>query len=253
VGSGNFARRPSETRSYSVEPAISADADPRYWVDAHLLNIASSQIQELDVKPAGGPAYALHRPKPADAATKPVAAGAGGAPTGGVPSGSAASASGTSTPAPVDDAITLDGVPAGRKALESAALAASTNTLSSLNADDVAPAGSIDFGQSSQVIVTLTDGGVVTLTGTVVGDKHWVQVTSTKDAALTAKTSGRAFDIAPYRYDGIFKPLDQLLVPKESPGSKPPAAIKTPTSPQSPSSSKLPPHPPKGLASPTTP
>jgi uncharacterized protein DUF4340 len=248
VGGGNFVRKPNATQSYSVEPAISADADPHYWIDAHLLNIANSQIQAIDVKPAGGQSYAIHRSKPADVAVKPNDVGAKNA--------AAAAASAPATPAspptPANDTFTLDSVPAGRKALESAALAASTNTLSSLNADDVAPASTVDFAQSSQATVTLADGNVLTLTGVIVGEKHWIEVASSKDATLTAKTAGRAFDIAPYRYDGIFKPLEQLLVPKETPASKGSAVIKTPASPSGlPSKSAA--RPPKGLASPNTP
>ena len=34
---------------------------------------------------------------------------------------------------------------------------------------------------------------------------------------LDAKTAGRAFDIAGYRFDSIFRPLEQLLVPKAPP------------------------------------
>jgi hypothetical protein len=78
VGGGNFVRRPSETKSYSVEPAINADADPHYWIDGRLLNISSAQVQDLNVKPLGSPAYSLHRPKPAadaksDTGAKPAA------------------------------------------------------------------------------------------------------------------------------------------------------------------------------------
>jgi len=197
------------------------------------------------VKPLGGPAYAIHRAKPVDTTVKPADATPKPADT------STASAAAT-PPAPAKDTFTLDGTPAGRKALESAALAASTNTLSALTADDVAPASSIDFGQASQATITLTDGAVLTLTGTVVGDKHWIQVTSSKDAALSAKTAGRAFDIAPYRYEGIFKPLEPMLVPKPAPDAKQPP-IKAPVSSQSPASSAVPQHAPKGVASPHTP
>jgi len=249
VGGGNFVRRPGETTSYSVEPGITADADPHYWIDAHLLNIDSAQIQELDVKPLGGPAYAIHRAKPADAPAKPDAV-AKPADTG---AASAAETPPAPAPALAKDTFTLDGTPAGRKPLESAALGASTNTLSALNADDVAPASSIDFAQASQATITLTDGSVLTLTGTVVGDKHWIQVTSSKDTALSAKTAGRAFAIAPYRYDGIFKPLEQMLVPKPAPATKQPPLTKTPVSSQSPASSAVSQHTPKGVASPHTP
>ena len=95
---------------------------------------------------------------------------------------------------------------------------------------------SIDFAASSRVAITLTDGALVTLVGTVVGDKHWIQVTSTKDTALTTKAAGRAFEIAGYRYDGIFRPVDQLLVPKEPPPTKaPPHSPKAAGSPAAPS------------------
>ena len=254
VGGGNFVRRPGQLKTYSVEPGISADADAHYWIEAHLLSVDSAQIQELDVKPIGSPAYAIHRVKPADAATKPADTAAKAADT------SAASAAATPpatppapTPEPAKDTFTLDGTPAGRKPLESAALGAATNTLSALNADDVAPASSIDFGQASQATITLADGSVLTLTGTVIGDKHWIQVASSKDATLSAKTAGRAFDIAPYRYDGIFKPLEQMLVPRPAPAAKESPLIKTPVSSKSPASSAVPQHAPKGVASPHTP
>lgn len=256
VGGGNFVRRPSQPKSYSVEPGMSVDADPHYWIDAHLLNVEAAQIQELDVKPVGGPGYAIHRAKPADAPAKPAEAAAKPADPSTASAASAASATATppaSAPAPAKDTFTLDGTPAGRKPLESTALGAATNTLSALNVDDVAPASSIDFAQASQVTITLTDGAVLTLTGTVVGDKHWIQVTSSKDAALSAKTAGRAFDIAPYRYDGIFKPLEQMLVPKPAPAAKESPPIKAPVSSHSPASSAVPQHAPKGVASPTTP
>jgi hypothetical protein len=255
VGGGNFVRKPGENKSYSAEPAINADADPHYWIDARLLNIASAQVQDISVKPLGSPAYSLHRPKPAaevaakpaDATAKATADAKSDAATPPAPPAPAAAAP--------NDAFTLDGVPAGRKPLESAALAASANTLGALNADDVAPASSIDFSQASQATITLTDGTVVTLTGTVIGDKHWIQVTDSKDAALTAKTTGRAFDIAPYRYDGIFKPLEQLLVPKPAPAAKDAPAGKGAggPAPASSSSVKGPSHPRQGLASPSTP
>lgn len=253
VGGGNFVRKPDDTRSYSVEPGISIDADPRYWVDAHLLNVASSLIQAVDVKPAAGAPYVIRRPQPAEGSAKPDDSGinaAGANPAATNTSGSGATA--TAASPPVDNAYTLDRVPSGRKALESAALAPSPSMLSSLNADDVSPASSIDFGQSSQTTVTLTDGTVLTLIGTVVGDRHWIQVTSTKNAALSAKTAGRAFEIAGYRYDEIFKPIEQLLVPKEPPASKASATAKLPASSQPPASSKLRPHPPKGVGSSAT-
>ena len=92
--------------------------------------------------------------------------------------------------------------------------------MSGLTAEDVAAAKDIDFTQSGQAVFTLEDGNVITLTGAMAGDKRWIEAQSSKDTALTQKAQGRAFEIASYRYDAIFRPLDQLLVPKET---KPPA------------------------------
>jgi hypothetical protein len=116
--------------------------------------------------------------------------------------------------------FTLDGVPPGRKAADAAALAPSPTAYDGLTADDVTPAGDIDFSKATVATVTLSGGNVITMTGAVVGDKHWVQLKASKDAALTAKAAGRAFDITGYRFDAIFRPLEQLLLPKEpSPGA----------------------------------
>ena len=190
-GAGNFARRGGENTSYSVEPGISFEAEPRYWIDSRLLDIAASNVQSVAIKPATAPAYTVHR-------------------------------------AAAADNFALDGVPPGRKAADTASLAPSPSAFSGLSADDVAPAASIDFSKSTVATVTLADGNVLTITGAASADKHWIQLQTTKDAALNAKAAGRAFEIAAYRFDSVFRPLEQLLVPKEppvpSPKKKPPLA-----------------------------
>ncbi len=201
-GEGNFARRGGENTSYSVEPGISFEAEPRYWIDSRLLDIPAANIQSVALKPAVGAAYSVHR----------VAAAA-----------ATAAAAGTSPPpvATAADGFTLDGVPPGRKAADAAVLAPSPTALSGLTADDVAPAASIDFSKATIATVTLTDGNVLTISGAASGDKHWISVQASKDAALDAKTAGRAFEIAAYRFDSVFRPLEQLLIPKEQlPGAK---------------------------------
>jgi hypothetical protein len=184
VGEGNFVRRAGEKQSYSVEPAISLETEPRFWIDSRLLDVPATRIQSVEVKPATGAAYAIRRSTPADAT------------------------------------FSLEGAPAGRKPLDGHALAPAATTLTGFDAEDVSPVADIDYSQSSQAIVTLNDGNIITLTGVAVADKHWIQVKSSKDSALTAKAQGRAFEVAGYRYDAVFKPLEQLLVPKEQPAPK---------------------------------
>ncbi len=226
IGGGNFARRGGENTSYSVEPGISFESEPRFWIESKLLEVPASNIQSIEVKPAAGSAYTVRREPAAPAPDKPAASSA-------TPAAAAAAAApkAPAAPTPVPAAggnFVLDGTPAGRKPADAAALAPSPTAFSGLSADDVASANSMDFGKATIATVTLADGNVITFTGTVVGDKHWIQVQSSKDAPLNARTVGRAFEIASYRYDAIFRPLEQLLVPKPSPPSKSPEPTKKP-------------------------
>ncbi|HEY4445033.1 MAG TPA: DUF4340 domain-containing protein [Steroidobacteraceae bacterium] len=203
VGAGNFARRGGENSSYSVEPGISFESEPRFWIDTRLLDVAAAGIQSIEVKPAVGSAYTVHR------AVAPAGGSAGGGTTASANLGAAG------PPAPkVAENFTLEGVPPGRKAADAASLAPSPTAYNGLTVDDVTPAGDVDFSKATVATLTFSDGNVITMTGATIGDKHWVEVKSSKDAALNAKTAGRAFDIAGYRFDAIFRPLEQLLVPK---------------------------------------
>lgn len=189
IGEGNFARRGGENRSFTVQPGITAEVEPKAWIDSRLLDVPVTQIQSVEEKPASGPGYAVHRLKAGE------------------------------------EGFALDGaVPAGRKLVDPKALAPSATALSGLTAEDVAMASDIDFSKPSQAVFTLADGNVITVTGTAAGDKRWIEVKTTKDAALNTKAQGRSFEVASYRFDAIFRPLEQLLVPKETK----PAAAATP-------------------------
>jgi hypothetical protein len=196
VGAGNFVRRAGENISYIVEPGITFEAEPRYWIDGELLDLPAAKVQSIELKPAAGPGYTLHRVPPVPGASEGAAA---------VPPSP-----------PGSNSFTIDGVPKGRNAADPQTLAPSPTAFSALSADDVAQAGDADFSMPSIAVVTMDDGNVVTFTGAAIGNKRWVKVAATKDATLNAKTAGRAFEIAAYRYDGIFRPLEQLLVPKEA-------------------------------------
>jgi hypothetical protein len=203
VGEGSFVRRTGEKVSYIVEPGISFEAEPRYWIDTRLIDLPTDKVQSIEVKPASGPGYTLRLAPPAKtAAATPPAPNA----------------------APDAGKFVLEPVPPKRTAADSQILAPSPTAFGNLSPDDVAPAGDIDFNKPSVATVTLLDGSVITFTGTAAGDKHWIEVTAPRDAALTAKAGGRAFEIAGYRYEAIFRPLEQLLVPLPPPPEKKPAA-----------------------------
>jgi hypothetical protein len=206
-GDGNFVRRTGEAQSYTVQPSIFVETEPRYWIDNKLFELAVNDIERIDYKPAGLSVYGVHR-QPAP----PPASAASAAPAPAV------------TPEPT---FALDGVPAGRKAADSASLAPQSSVFSGLSADDVAQAAELDFSKANTTTLTLKGGTAVTFSGIVVGDKHWIEVSGVQDAAFTAKSAGRAYEIAGYRYDGIFRSLEQMLVPKEpASATKKPAEAK---------------------------
>jgi hypothetical protein len=179
VGQGSFARRGGENQSYIVQPALSIQTEPRAWIEPKLIDIASSAIQSIAVKPAAGAGYTLHRLTPAE------------------------------------PGFSLDGVPAGRKPLDAKDLEPSPGLLSNFTVEDVAKAGDIDFSNATQAVITQADGKVLTLTGATLGEKRWLEVSSIPE---------RAFEVASYRYDALFRPIEQLLVPKPAPPAKAPPA-----------------------------
>lgn len=196
VGNGNYVRRAGESASYVIEPSILVETEPRFWIDTKLLDLPADKIQSIEAKPATGPGYFVHRTA---AGNKP-------------PDANAPSAAPVS-PAPADKFV-LDAVPAGRQAADPQTLANSATLLNNLTIEDVAPVGELAFSSPSRTTVTLSNGSIVTVTGIVLGDKHWIEVSAPQYASLKAKSSGRAFEIAGYRYESLFRPLEQMLMPK---------------------------------------
>ena len=204
VADGNFVRRGGDKQSYSVRPGIYVESEPRFWIDAKLIDIPVDAIERIDYKPFGAPGYSVHRlpaPPKAEAA-------------------SAASAASAAAPPAPEPGFAMDGVPAGRKAQEAQTLAPAASIFTGLSADDVAQASAIDFSKPMIAVITEKDGTVITVTGAVVGDKHWIEFAGVKDQAFAAKSKGRAYELASYRYDGILRPIEQLLIAKEPPPEK---------------------------------
>jgi hypothetical protein len=141
---GNFVRFSQQARGLMVSPGISADAEPRDWIDARLLDIKAAQVKQIEVKPAKGAGFM-------------------------------------------------------RKDTDFGALV-------DLSALDVAAADSLEVKGATTAIFTLSDGGVITLTGVAVQDKHWIILAASTDTALTERTRGRAYEISASRFDSIYKP-----------------------------------------------
>jgi len=176
-GNGTVVRLGGEATSYLVEPAILVSADAPAWIDPTLIDIPVASIASLAIRPAAGPTYVLRRS------------------------------------APGNDEFSLDGIPAGRLAVSAKALAPSPLAFSAITAEDVAPAASIDFDAAATAVVTRTDGEVITVSGAASGEQRWLRFSTTRASAWATKTQGRAYEVPRYRYEAIFRPLEQLLQP----------------------------------------
>jgi Domain of unknown function (DUF4340) len=230
-GESNFVRRSSEKTSYLVAPGIYVESEPRLWIDTKLIEIPADNIDRIEYKPMSGTPYSVHRvmpPAPAPAAASTPAASAA----------SAAASPPAAPPAPPE--YVLEGAPAGRKPADSPTLSPSPSVFSHVTADDVAQVADIDFSKPASTVLTMKDGSTITLTGTVIGDKHWIQINAPKDEALMGRVSGRAFQVPSYLYDGLFRPLEQLLVPKPAPPDKNAKPDSTAATPSKPAATKQP-------------
>jgi Domain of unknown function (DUF4340) len=216
-GESNFVRRTDEKVSYLVAPGIYVESEPRLWIETKLADIPADNVDRIEYRPVTGTPYSVHRVVPPAPPAAPASAPKP-SPAPAAASAAAATASPAAAPAaPQPPEYVLEGTPAGRKPVDSPTLAPSPAVFGNLTADDVAAVTDIDFSKPVSTVLTMKDGSTITFTGTVIGDKHWIQINAPKDEALMGRISGRAFQIPSYRYDGLFRPLEQLLVPKPAP------------------------------------
>ena len=181
--------------SVLATPQLVPDADPRHWLERSLLDIAPDQVTQIEVKVQGTPDYSINR----------AAAGAAAD-------------------------FLVSPIPKGRKLADPSAPASQAGALAALQLDDVRKAGSI--APTAQAIFQTRDGLSLTLAGIKDGELRYITVVAgaTAPAAqgrardLNARLAGWEFELPGYRYDQLFKPLEQLLVPKQPPSSGPAAS-----------------------------
>lgn len=180
--------------SVLATPQLAPDADPRHWLDHSLLDISADQVTEIDIKLQGTPDYTIKR---------------------------------AATGAPSDYVVSP--IPKGRNLADPAAPAAQAAALAALQLDDVRKAGTV--AATAQAIFQTRDGLTLTIAGIKDGELRYITVVASATAPaaqgrardLNARLSGWEFELPGYRYDGLFRPLEQLLVPKKAASSAPTA------------------------------
>ena len=180
--------------SVLATPQLAPDADPRHWLDHSLLDLSADQVTEIDIKLQGMPDYTIKR----------AAAGA-------------------------TSEYVVSPIPKGRNLADPGAPAAQAGALAALPLDDVRKAGTV--AATAQAIFQTRDGLSLTIAGIKDGELRHITVVASATAPaaqarardLNARLSGWEFELPGYRYDALFRPLEQLLVPKKSASSAPTA------------------------------
>jgi hypothetical protein len=202
-----YVRVASSEQSLLAAPLVTVDADPKHWLDHTLVDIPQERVKEVEAKPAEGPAYTAAR----DKKEQPD--------------------------------FTVSPIPKGRELANPTVADPIAGSLVSLTLDDVRKAGAPNTANDpkpSHAIFHTFDGLELDVAGHKEGTQPYIAITARSTAKeteheaqkLNARSQGWEFEIPAYKYDAIFKPLDDLLQKPPEPAKKADAAKKPGTKPK---------------------
>ena len=193
-----YVRVNGTEQSLLAGPSLSVDADPKRWLDRALLDVPQDKVKDFTIKPADGPAYTAARPSKDKTD------------------------------------FTVSDIPKGRELSNPTAADPTAGALAGLTLDDAqhVPSTAADPKTLSHATFHTFDGLAVDVTGRKDGSRTLISVAATSSdktseaeaQALTARTQGWEFEVPAYKYDGLFRPLEDLLKKPEPPPSKKAAA-----------------------------
>jgi uncharacterized protein DUF4340 len=197
-GKSGYVRVASMPQSLLAAPLITVDADPRGWLEHGLLDVSAQRVREVQEHPLEGAGYSVSRAKKEQAN------------------------------------FSVTPLPKGRELTGPGAADPVAGALTSLTLDDLGKARSDTDAKTTHALYRTFDGLEVDVAGRKDGTRCLVSFSARatgKDGEaeaqkLTARLSGREFDIPEYKYSAIFRPLDELLKKPPEPLKK--AAAATP-------------------------
>ena len=181
-----YVRATDAKQSVLASPQVMVDSDPKRWLDATIVDIPEKRIKEVEVLPASGPAYRVTREK-----------------------------------AEQTD-FTVPGLPKGRELSSPSAGSPVAGELALLTLSDVrrAPeAGDAAAAKTERAIFRTFDGLEIVVEGVRDGERRYVSLlpkssakeTTDEAQRIDARAKGWQFEIANYKYDGMFRALEDLL------------------------------------------
>jgi hypothetical protein len=191
-GKSGYVRAVGSQLSVQGSPLVSADADPRHWLDNKVVDIPQERIKDFAVKPATGSAYNAARDK-------------------------------KETPD-----FTVTPLPKGRELSSPAVADPIAGSLATLTLEDVQHAAADAGAKLSHTIFHTFDGLEVDVAGRKDGNRSLITIaarstdkaTQAEAQTLTEHLKGWEFEIPGYRYDGMFRTIEDLLKPLPAPPGK---------------------------------
>lgn len=201
-GKAGYVRVPGQPVSLLAGPLLSLDPAPQRWLEPAIVDIQQERIKEFAVKPASGPAYTAARDKKEDQDFK------------------------------------VAGIPKGRELSSPTAADPIAGSLAGLTLDDVHRAGGAPGSPPAQsapapveqVTFRTFDGLEVEVTGHKDGSRNLISLvarssdkqTQAEAATLASRLTGWEFEIPSYKYEGMFRSLEELLKkpPEPAKGTK---------------------------------
>lgn len=182
-GKSGYVRVAGSAPSFLAAPLLTPDADPKTWLERTLVDVPSTRVREVEMKPAEGPSYTASRDKKeqTDFAVSPL--------------------------------------PKGRQLTGPGAADSIAAALGSLSLDDVQRAAAPADARLSRALFRTFDGLELAASGRKDGTRSLITLGARSTAAATAdeaqrlnaRLQGWEFEIPDYKYGALFRPLDELL------------------------------------------
>ena len=238
-GRAVYVRKPAEATSALAEPSVSVDPDQKRWVDRQLTDLPGADVHDISVTPAAGPAYLLTRAKRGDAdlALSPVPKGRKAASPMSIDGQSEALAAfnfddvhalDDPAPAATDKATwrTFDGQViefAGRRTADKAFITVSAHRDPALAAQFMPPPPA---SPPAPATPAATPAAAKPAPAAAPQEDKGKAIPGAVEHLMTRAT-GVQFEIPVYKYDALFKPVEDLLEKPPAPPAKPAKAVTT--------------------------
>ncbi|HET7755938.1 MAG TPA: DUF4340 domain-containing protein [Steroidobacteraceae bacterium] len=195
-GKSGYVRVSGTAPSLLAAPLLIVNADPKSWLDHSLVDLPVTRVRAVEERPAAGPAYTASRDKKeqTDFAVSPLPK---------------------------------------KRELESPAVADEIGgALGSLSLDDVHKGAAPADAKLARALYRTFDGLELEVAGRKDGSRPLVafsarstdKATEAEAARLNARLGGWEFEIPEYKYNAMFRPLEELLKKPPEPAHKPPRA-----------------------------